>query len=61
MKFIIGARVRTCCGSRENRYFEYGTIVDIIGDGDGGTLYKVAWDNECFDYLYDFELEEAFA
>lgn len=61
MKFIIGARVKTRCGSRENPYYEYGTITDIINDGDGGTLYKVEWDNGGFDYQYDFELEEAFA
>ena len=61
MKFIIGARVKTRCGSKNNLYYVYGTITDIINDGDGNALYKCEWDDGGYDYQYDFEIEEAFA
>lgn len=61
MKFIIGARVKTKCGSWDNPHYVYGTITNIINDGDGNTLYKCKWDNGDYCYQYDFEIEEAFA
>lgn len=54
----IGTYVRTWCGTRDNKYYVYGTIVDTIYlKATDELLYQVQWDEGGFDYLGDYELE----
>lgn len=53
-----GTKVRTTVGSRDARYYIYGTIANaIIEPNTKELLYKVEWDEGGFDYLGDYELE----
>lgn len=55
--FKVGDKIKTRCGSPSEPYWEYGTITATKITEDGDTLYKVSWDDNSYDYLYDFEME----
>jgi hypothetical protein len=54
---MLGAKIKTRCGSQINPIWEYGKVAEVSCDKDGVPLYKIVWNNGGYDYLYDFEFE----